>query len=200
MTKISQTFSILSLAILLFSFCVGPADAAKYNTAINVGDPAPHWSGLMGVDGKTNNFDDLADAKAVVIVFTCNQCPVAQAYEDRLNDLVKKYKDKGVAVVAINPNSTENIDQMKQRAEEKGIAYLYLHDEAQEMAKAYGATCTPHAFVLNGKRQVAYMGAIDDNQAASKVTQHYVQTALDSILSGASVTKTETRQFGCGIH
>jgi peroxiredoxin len=169
--------------------------------AIKVGDQAPDWKGLTGTDDKKHNLKDLEKSKAVVIVFTCNTCPVAQAYEDRLMKMASDYKDKGVSIVAINVNKDprNDLDAMKQHAEKKGLTYAYLTDPSQQSAREYGATCTPHAFLLDGHRKLVYTGAIDDNMDADAVKQHSLQDAVDAVLAGKEPTVTTTKQFGCGI-
>jgi len=190
---------LLTLLTLVALACSGPTHAGKFNEKVNVGDKAPVWKSLAGTDGKSHSLTELADAKAVVVVVTCNNCPVAKAYEDRLIAFVKEYQPKGVELVAINPNKTENLDVMKARAEEQGFNFAYIKDESQEVAQAYGATVTPHVFLLDGNRTIAYMGAIDDNMNDAKVGQHYLRSAADAVLAGRSPAETETRQFGCGI-
>jgi thiol-disulfide isomerase/thioredoxin len=137
----------------------------------------------------------------VLVVFTCNHCPVAKAYEDRLSSLEHDYKDRGVAVVAINVSNmdADKLPAMIERAKEKEFEFQYLYDPSQAIGRAYGATVTPHAFVLDGKRQVAYIGAIDDNQNADKAEKHFVRDALDAVLAGKKPEPATTKQFGCGI-
>lgn len=169
---------------------------------VKVGDKGPAWEGLTGTDDKQHSLKDLKKSKAVAIIFTCNTCPVAQAYEDRLTKLASDYKDKGVSVVAINVNkdSRNDLDAMKQRAEKKGFTFDYLTDPSQESARAYSATCTPHAFLLDGEGKIVYSGAIDDNMDAAAVKKHSLQDAVDAVLAGKAPEVTVTKQFGCGIH
>ncbi len=188
---------VLGLVLLTVVLLVPGAFGGKYNKAIDVGDKGPAWEQLEGVDGKQHSLGDLKAAKLVVAVFTCNKCPVAVAYEDRLIEFARDYKDKGVALVAINPNGTENLEQMKERAEKKDFNFPYVYDATQDVARGYGATCTPHVFVLDGKRAVAYMGAIDDKLSDPK--EHYLRDAVDALLAGDEPDTTETRQFGCSI-
>jgi peroxiredoxin len=177
------------------------ASAKADEKGVKIGDKAPTWEGLAGTDDKQHSLKDLEKSKAVAIVFTCNTCPVAVAYEDRLTKLASDYKDKGVSVVAICVNKDErnNLDAMKQRAEQKGLTYHYLTDPSQESARAYGATCTPHVFLLDKERKIAYAGAIDDNMNVDEVKQHSLQDAIDAVLDGKAPTVAETKQFGCGI-
>lgn len=168
----------------------------------SIGGPAPAWENLVGTDDKQHSLKDLADAKAVAVVFTCNTCPVVQDYEDRLVQLADDYKDKGVELVAINVNNLEDdkLPAMKERAEEKGFTFAYLYDPSQQIARAYGATCTPHAFLLDQGRKVVYMGAIDDSQQGPTAdTNHYLRDAIDAVLAGQSPAVATTQQFGCSI-
>jgi peroxiredoxin len=174
-------------------------DAAKPSGEI--GAIAPEWENLTGTDDKQHSLKDLADAKAVAVVFTCNTCPVAQAYEDRLVQLANDYQDKGVTFVAINVNNVEGdkLPAMKERAEEKGFTFSYLYDPSQQIARDYGATVTPHVYLLDEQRKIVYEGAIDDNQDASAAKEHYLRDAIDATLAGQQPTVASTEQFGCGI-
>lgn len=184
----------LTASLCLAQFSV----AGEFNSVINIGDKAPSFVNLAGVDGKTHGLNDSQEAKAVVVVFTCNQCPVAVAYEDRLIQLQEDYKSKGVQVIAINVSS-EGLEKMKARAENKGFNFPYLLDASQKSAREYGATVTPHAFLLDAERNVVYMGAIDNNQNPDRITKRYLRSAIDAVLAGQKPETTETRQFGCGI-
>ncbi len=187
-------------ALALLSF-VSSASAGKYNKKLDIGDPAPDFQGLIGTDDKPHSLSDYRDAKVVVICFTCNHCPVAKAYEDRFIQFVNDYKDKGVAFVAINVNNipADRLDKMKERAAQKGFNFDYLYDPTQKVGHAYGATVTPHLFVLDSQRRIAYMGAFDDSKNPNQVTKHYVRDAVDALLAGKQPEITETRQFGCSI-
>ncbi len=168
---------------------------------VKIGDKAPAWSGIVGVDDKLHSLSDYAKAKLIVVVFTCNHCPVAVAYEDRLIALQKDYVDKGVRVIAINVNNlaADKLDKMKERAKAKGFNFPYLYDSSQKSGRDYGATCTPHVFVLGKDRKIAYMGAIDDNNSPKQVKHHYLRDALDALLAGGEPPKTVTTQRGCSI-
>lgn len=201
----------LGAALACFGAAVGltpaAADAVKKEketaekTELALGDKAPAWKKLEGIDGKAHSLADLKDAKAVVVVFTCNHCPVAKAYEERLVALDRDYKDKGVALVAINVSNAEvdKLPAMKERAEEKGFEFSYLYDPSQEIGRAYGAKVTPHAFLLDKEKKLVYRGAIDDSQKAEKVEKHSLRDALDAVLAGKKPAVAETDQFGCGI-
>lgn len=175
--------------------------AAKESETGAIGEAAPTWESLKGTDGKQHSLSDLAEADAVAVVFTCNRCPVAVAYEDRLIALANDYKDKGVEIVAINVNrgDAEVLPAMKERAEEKGFNFAYLKDDSQKSGRAYGATVTPHVFLLDKDRNVVYMGAIDDSQNTDKVENHHLRDAIDSVLAGKTPEVATTKQFGCGI-
>lgn len=187
----------LALACSLFTAVLCVQAWAK----VDVGGQAPKWSGLAGVDGKSHSLSDYGKSKALVVVFTCNHCPVAKAYEDRLIELQKDYGPKGVQLIAINVNNlpADRLDAMKERAKEKGFNFPYLYDPSQAIGHKFGAKVTPHVFVLDQKRKVAYVGAIDDSQAVSKVEARFVRDALDAILAGRQPAKAETKAFGCGI-
>jgi peroxiredoxin len=169
--------------------------------ALDVGDAAPDWTGIIGTDDQEHSLAELKKAKLVVLVFTCNHCPVAKAYEERLVALQKDYQTKGVRVVAVNVNKmpADRLDKMKERAEEKGFNFAYLYDETQKIGRDYGAVTTPHVFLLDKDRKIAYMGAIDDNKKAEAVTVHYLRDAADALLAGKEPAEPVTKQFGCGI-
>jgi peroxiredoxin len=199
----SKDYYGIALAIATAVIIAGlpAAIAATAGSGVKIGADAPMWSELEGVDGKAHSLADVKDAKAVLVVFTCNHCPVAKAYEDRLIELSKDYHGQGVEIVAINVNNgdADKLPAMKERAKEKGFEFAYLYDPSQKIGREYGATVTPHVFLLDGARKVAYMGAIDDNKTADKATKHYVRVALDAILAGGKVATAETKPAGCGI-
>jgi len=174
------------------------ADAKK---GLEIGDAAPAWKELEGIDGKKHSLADLQEAEAVVVVFTCNHCPVAKAYEERLVEFDNDYKDKKVALVAINVSNSEadKLPAMKERGEEQGFEFAYLYDPSQEIGRKFGAKVTPHAFVIDKEGKLAYRGAIDDSQNAAKVTKHSLRDAVDAVLAGKAPAEPETKQFGCGI-
>lgn len=188
-------------AVLFLAAVVAIGGVAQRAAALGIGDKAPDWSGIVGVDDKDHGLADYEKAKAVVIVFTCNHCPVAKAYEDRLIALQKAYKKKGVQIVAVNVNNmaADKLDKMKVRAEEKEFNFPYLYDETQKIGHDYGATVTPHVFLLDKDRKIAYMGAVDDNIKPDQVSKHYLADALDAVLAGQTPPEAVTRQFGCGI-
>lgn len=195
------TGGLLAAAMLLAGLGT-PALAGKHNEKLNIGDKAPVIPALPGADDTVYGFDTFKDKDAVVVVFTCNQCPVAQAYNERFNQFVKNYEDKSVGFLAVNVNlgKTEHLPAMKTFAKENGLHYPYVWDKTQKSGKAYGATVTPHVFVLDKDRNVAYMGAWDDHwQNAEGVEKAYTTDAVEAVLAGKAPKETETLQRGCGI-
>ena len=175
--------------------------AGEYNPVREIGDAAPAWTKLPGTDGKTHSLADLKGKDVVVVVFTCNSCPYAVDYEDRLVAFHKKYASKNVAVIAINVNKvTEDaLPAMKKRAKEKSFPFAYLFDESQKIAKDYGALFTPEFFVLNKQRKIVYMGSMDNNPDVKKASKLYLNDAVDATLAGKKVTIDETIAFGCKV-
>jgi peroxiredoxin len=189
-------------ALIVGGLVLISAQAAQFNKKLNIGDAAPAWSNLPGVDGKSQSLADLKDKDVVVVVVTCNHCPVAVAYEDRIIAFTKKYagsSDSKVAVVAINVNNLEadKLPRMKERAKEKGFNFPYLYDESQKTGREYGATVTPEFFVLNKERKIVYMGAMDDSQDSPKV--NYLEPAVEAALKGEMPETKETRARGCSV-
>ena len=159
---------------------------------------------LKGVDGKTHSLNSFSDKKAVVVVFSCNHCPYVQAYEDRMVQIQKEYSPNGVTLVAINSNDDtgypeDSYPNMIKRAKERGFNFPYLRDDTQEIAKKYGAICTPHVFAFNQQRQLQYKGRIDDNRNPESVKTKDLRNALDAILAGHKPSVQETRPFGCSV-
>jgi peroxiredoxin len=192
-------FSILLSTTLLFLTL--NAEAAKFNRVVDIGQQAPSWKNLAGVDGKKHSLDELKKSKAVVVIFTCNHCPVAKSYENRLAILVKKYKKQQVELVAISVSlyESDNLAAMKKRAIEKKYAFQYLQDPTQKIGQQFGALCTPHVFLLDAKRKIAYMGKIDDDMFEEDVTERFLNDAIDAVLSGKRPEVSETKPVGCPI-
>jgi peroxiredoxin len=187
-----------SLAAIVVVLLAGRSNAS----GVKVGDKAPLWSALVGVDGKQHSLSDYQSNKnVVVLVFTCNTCPVAVAYEDRLVALARDYRDKGVQLVAINVKrgDADGLDQMKTRAAEKEFNFPYLSDPSQASGRDYGARVTPHVFVIDQQGKIAYVGAIDDDMTAEQATKHYLRDAIDALLAGKKPPQDKTKPFGCGI-
>lgn len=167
---------------------------------LTTGEVAPSFD-LPGVDGESYALEDF-DADALVVVFTCNHCPVAKLYEDRIIELAADYPE--AQVVGINPNDAESypedsFEEMVTRAEEKGFNFPYLRDESQEVAAAYGAECTPHAFVFDAQRRLVYQGAIDDDRDGEDISEQYVRDAIDTILAGGEYDLDTVAPMGCSI-
>lgn len=193
-------------SMLLFtavSFLVMTAYADGYKPGDNASDFE-----LKNLKGETVSLSGFEDAKGFIVVFTCNTCPVVVQYESRIADLHKEFSDKGYPVIAINSNDKnvspgDSFDEMKKRAENKGFGFEYLYDESQVVAKKYGATNTPHVYVLtkeSGNLKTEYVGAIDNNaDDASKASKHYVKDAVNALLKGEQVPVTGTKAVGCGI-
>lgn len=189
---------LLALTTALLSF---------KHQGLHIGELADDFK-LKNVDDKMVSLADYKDAKGFIVIFTCNHCPFSVKYEDRIIALDKKYAKKGFPVIAINPNDaaqypSDDFENMKKRAKEKKFTFPYLHDETQAVATGFGATKTPHVFVLQKETDglvTKYIGAIDDNSDNAKaVKEKYVEAAVDALLSGQSVTVTETKAIGCSI-
>lgn len=160
---------------------------------------------LPGVDGKDYCLTSFQDKKVVVIVFTCNHCPYAQAYEERIVALQRDYAGQGVQVVAINSNDAagypeDSFDNMVRRARSKSFNFPYLRDETQRVARAFAAEYTPEAYVLDAQFKICYIGRVDDNwQQPAKVKSHDLRRAIDAVLSGQPVENAVTHAIGCTI-
>jgi peroxiredoxin len=187
--------------------CIALMMSASTGSGYKIGDEARDFE-LRNVDGKMVSLSDYQDAKGYIVIFTCNTCPYSKMYEDRIIALHDTYASKGYPVVAINPNDPgkqpgDSYDEMIKRSESKSFPFAYLVDETQEIARAYGATRTPHVFLLqkeNGKNIVKYIGAIDNNSAnADAADQKYVETAIGQVISGKKVSQNFTKAIGCTI-
>ncbi|MBN2304912.1 MAG: thioredoxin family protein [Anaerolineae bacterium] len=172
---------------------------------LELGQKGPEFS-LPGVDGQTYSLSGLlAENKAVAVIFSCNHCPYVRAWEGRMMDIQREYQDKGVVLAAINSNDAQKypddaFPKMQNHAQSEGFNFLYLYDESQEIARAYGGTHTPHVFLLDGNGVLRYRGAIDDNyDDPDAVTQTYLRDALDAVLAGNAPATTDTRAVGCTI-
>lgn len=191
----------------LILFILVLSGIAVFAQGYKVGDTARDFS-LKNVDGKQVTLKQFSDARGFIVVFTCNHCPFSKAYESRIIDLDKKYAALGYPVIAINPNDEKIVPEdsysnMVALAKEKHYPFPYLYDESQEIASTYGASRTPHVFVLqkeNDKNIVKYIGAIDNNaDDAGKVTAKFVGNAVDALLAGKEVPLAETKAIGCTI-
>lgn len=192
--------------LMLVSLLLSAVPAS--DNGYQVGDTARDFK-LKNVDGKMLSMADFKDAKGFIVTFTCNSCPYAIAYEDRLIELHNKYAPKGYPVIAINPNDVkvspkDSYKLMQARAKDKNFPFPYVYDETQEITKAYGATRTPHLYVVqkqkDGSLKVAYIGTIDDNyKDASQVQKKYAAEALDELVAGKQVSQPNTKAIGCTI-
>ncbi|NNK87116.1 MAG: thioredoxin family protein [Flavobacteriaceae bacterium] len=202
MKTIRNLFLLATVVMFTTAFTL-KSDATGYD----IGDIATDFE-LMNIDGKMVSLSDYKDAKGFIVIFTCNTCPYAVKYEDRIIALDKKYAEQGYPVIAIMPNNTDvkpgdSMENMKKRAKAKGFTFPYLIDEDQSIYPQYGATKTPHVYVLEKTEKgnvVQYIGAIDDNyQDAEAVNVKYVEDAVDALLDGQAVKETKTRAIGCSI-
>ena len=171
---------------------------------LHAGDPAPPFA-LPGVDGKTYRLDEFASDPFLLVVFWCNHCPYVQAWEGRMIDLAQRYRAKGVRVVLINSNDArafpeDSLESMARRAKEKQYPFPYLQDESQEVAHAYGALVTPHPMLFDAQRRLLFQGRIDnDHQHAERVTERYLERALDQAIAGEPVRPSELPVLGCTV-
>lgn len=195
--------SAVLLVIFISAFTLNNTNHKGYD----IGDIAADFS-LKNIDGNMVALADYKAAKGFIITFTCNTCPFAVLYEDRIQALNEKYASKGYPVIAIMPNNTtvkpgDALPEMKKRAEEKGFTFPYLMDEGQKVYPKFGATKTPHIYVLEKTKKgnvVKYIGAIDDNHRdASAVKVKFVENAVDALLIGKEVEQKETKAIGCSI-
>jgi peroxiredoxin len=199
-----------TVKLLALFLAVGALAAFTTATTVGgykVGDVATDFS-LKNTNGKMVSLKDYKNAKGFIVVFTCNHCPYAKAYEDRIIALDKKYSAQGYPVIAINPNNSattpdDSFEKMQERAKEKGFTFPYLFDDGQKIYPQYGATKTPHVYVLQKTAKgnvVKYIGAIDDNhEDEAKVTKKYVEDAVNALLKGKDPVVTETKAVGCSI-
>ncbi len=193
---------------ILFVAILGLCSAfITVGSGYKVGDIAEDFK-LKNIDGKMVSLADYKDANGFIIVFTCNTCPYSVANEDRLNALDAKYKDKGYPVIAINPNNPavqpgDSFELMKVRAKQKNFTFPYLFDEGQKVYPKYGATKTPHVYILKHEQEglrVKYIGAIDDSSRnEANVNTKYVEEAVDALIANKAVPTTSTKAIGCSI-
>ena len=192
----------ISAMIALGLLATSTSMAGRYNRVVDIGDVAPDWQEIEGVDGQLHNLADYEDAKAVVMIFTCNQCPVAAGYERRIIELQKEYESKGVQVIAISVSKhpDDGLASMKERAAASKFNFPYLWDGTQKVGRQYGASVTPQAFVLDAERKFVYMGKIDDSPLdPTSVKRNFVRDAIEAALGGSEPPVTENRAQGCGI-
>jgi peroxiredoxin len=199
---------------LVLASLVAIVTRAEENPAtLTIGSLAPDFN-LPGVDGRNWALKDFAQAKVLVVVFTCNHCPTAQYYEERLKELVTDYRDKGVALVAISPNDPKSVrldelgwadlsdsfEEMKLRAQDRQFNFPYLYDgDTETISRAYGPVATPHAFVFDAGRKLRYVGAIDDSERPQHVKVRHVRNAIDALLAGQEPPVKQTKVVGCSV-
>lgn len=207
MKKTGFILGLILFMIILIQASTTKMEKTSEKKGYKVGDVATDFK-LKNVDNKMVSLSDYNNAKGFIVIFTCNHCPYAKAYETRIIGLNHKYASKGYPVIAINPNDPkvepqDSFEGMKERAKEKGFTFPYLFDEGQAVYPQYGATRTPHVFILqksNGKNVVRYIGAIDDNYSdANDVSHKYVEDAVDALLANKPVVLTSTVAIGCSI-
>lgn len=175
--------------------------ASPIKNGYTIGDQATDFK-LKNVDGKMISLADYKNAKGYILIFDCNTCPYSKAYNQRIIALDEKYSSKGFPVITINANegAGDSYENMIRISKKKNYQFPYLIDETQEVAKAFGATNTPHVFVLNKNLKVAYIGAIDDSpRHETGVTKRYVEDAVDALMNNKAVSVTKTKAIGCGI-
>jgi thiol-disulfide isomerase/thioredoxin len=212
MKNSSATLSIIMAALIVTGQIIAQTPHPEPKT-LTIGSPAPDFN-LPGVDGKNYTLRDFDKAQVLVIIFSCNHCPTAQAYEDRIIAVAKDYKQKGVAVVMISPNSLKGLnlselgytdmgdsfEEMKIRAEEKGFNFPYLYDgDEQKTALAYGPVATPHSFVFDRERILRYVGRVDGSEKPGTGKGEDLRNAIDEVLAGKEVSNPVTKVFGCSI-
>ena len=179
-------------------------EASPERATLPIGAGGPPFDGLLGTDGRRHGLSDHGDRAAIVLVFSSNRCPTAKAYAERMNALQEEYGPRGVQLLAINSNDPhlypdESYSRMVERAAEDRYRFPYLVDDGQRVAKAYGATCTFHVFVLDGARRLRYQGRFDDARLPDRVTSHDLRNALDDVLADRDVRLPTTRPFGCSL-
>ncbi len=206
--KTTYKFGLLALlAFAISAFTVINNFKSSDEDGYKIGDKATDFK-LKNIDDTYVSLSDYKDAKGFIVVFTCNHCPFSVAYEDRIIALDKEFKSKGYPVIAINPNNpakypSDNFENMKIRAKEKGFTFPYLVDEGQHIFPQYGATKTPHVYILEKSASdfiVKYIGTLDNNyQDAAKVDKYYVKDAVNALLDGTEIPVKETKAIGCSI-
>lgn len=204
---------LVRILSIVFLFLITLCHASEKIKTLEIGASAPDFN-LKGIDDNYHTLNSYSDADILVIIFTANHCPTAQAYEERIIQLVKDYQNKGVAIVAISSNHPaalrldeygytdigDSFEEMKLRARDKNFNFPYLYDgDLQEAAKAYGAIATPHVFVFDKPRKLRYVGRIDDGENIRKVKNHDTRNAINALLAGEAVPVEKTKVFGCSI-
>ena len=205
----SNLSGVLVLILAITFTLAGPDNL----DALEIGEKAPGFD-LPGVDGRHYRLEDFADKPVLVVLFTANHCPTAQAYEGRIMKLAEDFSSKGVALVAISPNDPEAVrldelgysdmgdsfEDMKIRARDMGFDFPYLYDgENQKVSRAYGPVATPHVFILDRERRLRYTGRVEDSEKIERVSSHDTRNAIEALLGGKPVAVEKTKSFGCSI-
>ena len=203
----------ISAVIVTVLLVAGSGRSAEKGGTLAIGERAPDFN-LPGVDGRRYTLGDFSRADVLVIIFTCNHCPTAQAYEERMKRLAADYRNKGVALVAISPNDpqavrldelgysdmSDSFEEMKIRAEDMNYNFPYLYDgDEQKVSRAYGPQRTPHVFIFDKRRALRYEGRIDDSEKPERVRVRDARRAIDALLAGRNVPQAKTRTIGCSI-
>jgi len=203
---------LAAMTALFLAAGLSAAEPEKIKT-LDIGEKAPDFN-LPGVGGRNYKLADFAQADILVVVFTCNHCPTAQAYEERIKKLTADYKGKGVALVAISPNDpqavrldelgytdvSDSFEEMKIRAKDNAFNFPYLYDgDKQQVSLAYGPVATPHVFIFDRERKLRYVGRVDDSEKPDKVKSHDARNAIDALLVGKKVPIEKSKPFGCSI-
>lgn len=180
------------------------AVASGHPRGVELGERPAGFAGLMGTDGKRYSLESFDDARLLVVIFNSNRCPTAKAFEERMKTIQDDYGSSGVRLVAINSTdphlyAEESFDAMVQRARDSAFNFPYLRDDDQTAARAFGAECTLHAFVLDGERRLRYRGWIEDSRNAEKATSRDLRNAIDDLLAGRDVRTPETDAYGCAL-
>lgn len=199
--------------LMLLAGTLTATGAPEAVRTLEIGDSAPDFN-LPGVDGRNHSLSDFKDSPILVVIFTCNHCPTAQAYERRIQALANDYRQKGVALVAISPNDpravrldelgytdlSDSFDEMKIRAKDRNFSFPYLYDgDDEKVSRAYGPTATPHVFVFDRYRKLRYAGRVDDSEKPDKVGSSDARNAIEALLAGRPVPVEKTKTFGCSI-
>jgi len=213
MNSFKSMNNLRKISFFLFALLLATRSFAADIKTLEIGAAAPDFS-LPGTDGKTYTLNSFADAKVLAIIFTCNHCPTAQAYEDRMIALTKDYKPKGVTVVAVSPNDPkavaldelgysdmgDSFEEMKLRVKEKGYNFPYLYDgDTEKMSRAYGPVATPHIFIFDKQRKLQYVGRLDASEKPGTANSEDARNAIDALLAGKKVAVSQTKTFGCSV-
>jgi thiol-disulfide isomerase/thioredoxin len=213
MAELSLNRSILAALLPMLLWAPSNGGALVEPVTLGIGAPAPDFN-LPAVDGRNYRLSDFSDAKILVVAFTCNHCPTAQAYEQRIKALAQDYRGKGVALVAISPNDpqavrldelgytdlSDSFEEMKIRAQDQKFNFPYLYDgDEEKVSRAYGPTSTPHLFVFDSGRKLRYVGRVDDSENPDKVKSSDARNAIEALLAGRPVPVQKTKTFGCSI-